>query len=238
MKKTILNAALAPCIAAFACATAADAAVLYGNNFNGGDGGMTVVNSAQAPEGPWAYNAGTGSWRANGSENIGQPSDSALISPLISVPGGKAVSVGFGHRFSWEQDTVNWDGGQLRVSVNGGPFNAVPGASFTQNGYNGIINPGAGPILNGQEGYVGTSAGYANGDFITSVANLGEFNVGDSIQVELLAGWDWFSKGSVPNWELTGIEVSAVPEPSQVAMAGMTLLLGGWMALKRFRQRN
>ena len=234
--KTILHVATVSCFAALATA---NAGVLYSTDFSANDGGFSVMNSASpAPEGPWAYNGGGGSWRANGSENLGQPSYSALISPSILVPGGKNVSASFLHRYSFEQDSVNWDGGQLRVSVNGGPFNTVPGSSFTQNGYNGIINPGSGPILNGQEGYVGTSSGYANNDFLLSVADLGSFNVGDSIQLELLAGWDWYSKGSTPNWELTGIEVAAVPEPSQIAMAGLTVLFGGWVAIKRIRNRK
>jgi len=70
------------------------------------------------------------------------------------------------------------------VSVNGGAFVAVPGTSFTSNGYNGTVGPGSSSALNGQQGWVGTSPGYTNG-FLTSVAVLGNFNSGDLIRLRL-----------------------------------------------------
>lgn len=104
-------------------------------DFNGGDGGFTVTTPL-AYAGPWVYNAGTGSWRENGQivEN-GWTNVSFLSSPPIVLTTAGGVTLSFDHRYSFESG--NWDGGQVLISVNGGAFTLVPGAAFTQNGYNG-----------------------------------------------------------------------------------------------------
>ena len=43
------------------------------------------------------------------------------------------------HRHNFEADGTNWDGGAVQYSVNGGAFQNLSGASFTQNGYTGVI---------------------------------------------------------------------------------------------------
>src|SRR5207247_8916467 len=44
----------------------------------------------------------------------------------------------FTHRWSFEFDGTAWDGGQVRVSRNGGPF-TTNDIVFSQNGYNGAV---------------------------------------------------------------------------------------------------
>jgi len=122
----------------------------------------------------------------------------------------------FKHRWSFEPDpSVNSDGGQVRLSVNGGPFATVAGASFTANGYGGPIGGTVIGALSGTPGWVNeafvqSSPGYTNATrtLVTSVATLGAFNPGDTIQMEFVASWDECSEGTEPNWEIASAQVA------------------------------
>src|SRR5207244_11859173 len=88
-----------------------------------------------------------------------------------------------------EYDGTRWDGGRVRISVNGSPFAAIPEAAFLQNGYGGNTVAGnSASILAGQPAFTSKSAGYnpgmTTGGFITSVAG-GSFNGGDTNQIQL-----------------------------------------------------
>ncbi|HVY71990.1 MAG TPA: hypothetical protein VHH73_18805, partial [Verrucomicrobiae bacterium] len=86
-------------------------------DFNGDDGGFTVVNTDPPPPGPWIYNAETGKWVADGSEDACTgPYNSQLNSAPYKLTQDGAVSISFSHRYSFESGY--WDGGQVRVSVN------------------------------------------------------------------------------------------------------------------------
>src|SRR5207244_4656780 len=100
-------------------------------------------------------------------------------SPAISVSQAGTLQLTFTHRYSFEQG--NWDGGQVRLSLNGGAFTAVPAAAFTQNGYNGAVLPGSLSVLAGQSAYVNDSPILASQE-LTSICTLGSFQAGDSIR--------------------------------------------------------
>ena len=92
--------------------------------------------------------------------------------------------------------------------MNGGAFEAVPGTSFTSNGYNGTVNGTVGTALDGQQAWVGTSPGYTNG-FLTSVAVLGNFNSGDVIRLRFMAASDSNTRGPFTNgWEIDSVQVN------------------------------
>src|SRR5690606_22875993 len=130
---------------------------------------------------------------------------SELNSGIATVAVAGPVTLSFRHRYSFEFDGTRWDGGQVRVSVNGGAFTAVPNGSFSAGGYAGVIT--GNNILNGQLAYNGDSPGYASNNFITSVANLGVFNPGDTIRVQFVGAWDEFAEGTNPNWEIDSVSV-------------------------------
>ncbi|HSH14841.1 MAG TPA: hypothetical protein VLD18_02330, partial [Verrucomicrobiae bacterium] len=178
---------------------------LLEEDFNAGDGGFTVQNGIGAAatvgaEG-WTYNAGTGSWRANGGEGV---KNSTLNTPALTLTQAGEVKLTFNHRYNFEDDgTIRWDGGAIFVSVNGGAYAYVPKESFLANGY---VEPraitGNSPPLNGLFGFNNTSAGFSAGSFITSVATLGTFAAGDAISVRFLGAWDeGFVQTPAPNWE-------------------------------------
>ena len=60
-----------------------------------------------------------------------------LTSPAFTMPAGMTTpTLTFEHGVATE---ANFDGGQLMISVNGGPFTLVPQANFIYNGYNSTL---------------------------------------------------------------------------------------------------
>ena len=146
-------------------------------------------------------------WSAAGAG--GGPLQENLDLPPFTVPaGGAPVRLEFTHRYSFEYDgTTRWDGGAVMVSVNGGPFTHVPGTSFTQNGYIGLLTGNT--VLNGFEAFNDNSPGYASGDMITSVLTIPDVLAGDTVTVQFLGGWDEAVVASNPNWEINAVKVTA-----------------------------
>jgi hypothetical protein len=176
-------------------------------DFNTTDGSFTVETVGDVV-GPWVYDSAAGNWRAdNGNDGCGTPQNSALITPELTLAQSGALTLSFNHRYSFEPE---YDGGQVRISVNGGAFTTVPPENFRQNGYATALIVGTG-IMNNRRAFNGNSAGYAAGDFVTSVASLGTFKQGDKIMVEFIAAWDECSIGTVPNWVVDSMRIDLLP---------------------------
>jgi hypothetical protein len=184
---------------------------IFSEDFNAGDGGFTVQTPVPY-DGPWVYDASLGGWRQDGQEaNNSRANTSTLISPAINVTQAGVVQLTFAHRHSFEGG--RWDGGQVRVSVNGGAFTVVPGSAFTMNGYNGTVLPTSESDLKGQAAYVEDSANFPGGP-ITSVATLGFYQAGDSIRVAFMAASDSNTRGTFqPNWQLDSLQLT-VADPA------------------------
>ena len=171
-------------------------------DFSANNGGFTV-DTPIAYDGPWTYDAAAGSWRQDGQQaEDSHPNTSKLNSPAIPVTMSGVVQLTFSHRWSFEFDGTRWDGGQVRISVNGGPYTTVPASAFIQNGYNSSVFGTSASDLHGQPAFTETSADWAN-TFVTSIANLGFFNAGDTVSVQFMAASDTNTRGpNVPNWEI------------------------------------
>lgn len=182
-------------------------------NFNAGDEAFAAANSAGV-EGPWTYDAtigagGTGGWFANGSGGVGSPTSTLLTTPTVTIPESGAVTLNFDHRYSFEYDGTRYDGGNVRMSVNGAPFVLVENSRFTANGYPGVIT--GHNIITDQEGFSADSPGYATSAFIRSVAQLGDFRAGDTIAIQFAAGWDELALASSPSWVIDNVSILTVP---------------------------
>jgi hypothetical protein len=186
---------------------ASGASTLASETFNSSDAGYTV-STPQDFAGAWAYDSVRGAWHEDGQDaDDGHPNTSLLTSTTYNVTAFGNVLMNLTHRWSFEYDGTAWDGGQIRVSVNGGPFNVVQPSAFIQNGYNGSIAGNSSSDLHGQPGFISQSPGYAGGYLVTTVS-LGLFNPGDTVQIQFYAASDTNTRGQVPNWEIDQVELT------------------------------
>lgn len=209
-------------------------------SFNSGGEGFAASFNTAPFDGPWLHGAasgvgGSGAWSAEGqAPEISHPTTTDLTSPVLVVSSAGSVVMSFDHRWSFEADTVNWDGGSTFISVNGGAFTHLPAGSYTANPYNGIINGGSASELLNLDSFVAKSAGYDAGTFLTSTATLGSFAAGDTFQVRFRAAGDTNTSGGSPDWVVDNIVISnstVVPEPGSAAL----LLMGLTGLLRRKR---
>ncbi len=182
---------------------------MLSEDFNANNGGYTVVDTDPAPQGPWVYDSTTGKWVADGGmDGCTTPSNSQLNSPAYKLTQDGALSLSFSHRYSFESGL--YDGGQVRISVNGGAFTAVPATNFTANGY-AIGNIVGNGILLGQRAFNDDSPGFTTGEFITSKASLGTFSKNDTIIVQFLGAWDECSANKRPSWTIDSLKLELLP---------------------------
>lgn len=116
-----------------------------------------------------------------------------LESPGIPVPAGTPDTfLAFDHWVSLEE---SWDGGNLKISINGGAYSLVPGSAFTFNPYNGSLAPavqGNDNPLAGQEAFTGANGGSLTGSWGQSQVDLSSIGVsgGDTVQLRFELGTD------------------------------------------------
>jgi len=171
-------------------------ALIHTSLFENGPGGWTVSHDARTPY-DWELvtdlpfgRVGTAFFCAdldNGCLEGNESGTHTLTSPVIQLPPRFDRPVlEFTHYMASES---GWDGGNLRISVNGGPFEVVPPAAILHNRYNttlvtagnGSTNPLAGqPAWTGSGGQWGVSQ--------VGLDLLAE--PGDSIQFQFVFGKD------------------------------------------------
>jgi hypothetical protein len=104
-----------------------------------------------------------------------------------------------------------YDGGNVKLSVNGGPFELVPASAFVFNGYNAQLltatestNP-----LAGQFAFSGTDGGQATGSWGLSQVDLTRIGVnpGDTIRLRFDSGIDGCT--GVDGWYVDNVRIEA-----------------------------
>jgi hypothetical protein len=185
------------------------AQVLLSQDFNSSDGGFTVETPIPF-DNPWVYDGAAGRWHEDGQgPEDSHPNTTILTSPTINVTQAGVVQLTFAHRYSFESG--QWDGGQVRVSVNGGAFTAVPASAFSQGGYSGIVLGNSTSELHGQDAFVNNSGTYSGtGPLTTSSCALGVLNAGDTVRVQFFASSDGNTQGPFhPNWDIDSVSVAS-----------------------------
>ena len=113
----------------------------------------------------------------------------ALESPPILL-GGEAT-LAFEH---WVATELAFDGGNLRLSVNGGPFNPVDGSNFIFNAYNSTLRSAEDGNTNpmaGEDAFSGSDGGEVTGSWGRSQVDLTSFaDPGDTIRLRFKLGVD------------------------------------------------
>jgi hypothetical protein len=151
-----------------------------------------------------------------------------LTSPEIALPmTTEFARVTFDH---WVATEDGFDGGNLKISVNGSSWQLVPPTEFTFNGYNltlvsaaeGNTNP-----LAGQPAWSGTNPGaVSSGSWGRTHVNVGNFaGPGDSIRLR----WDLGSDGCVGRvgWYLDNVHVfSCSPNVPSITVADIAFAEG------------
>ena len=129
-----------------------------------------------------------------------------LDSPVITLPSTTpSVRVVFDH---WVATEPLWDGGNVKISVNGGAWQTIPDAKFVYNGYNGTLNaaPANTNPLGGQRAYTGTDGGAVDGTWGRTIIDLtGIASPNDKIQLRFDFGTD--GCGGAFGWYVDNLQV-------------------------------
>ncbi|HSM10216.1 MAG TPA: M4 family metallopeptidase, partial [Lysobacter sp.] len=130
----------------------------------------------------------------------------ALDSPTIEIPQSAEVPrLSLNH---WVATEAGWDGGNLKISVNGGPFTLVPEAAIEVSPYNATLNSagmGNSNPLAGQPAFTGSDGGGFDGSWGQSQVNLyGLAAPGDSVRLRLDFGVDGCN--GVTGWYVDEVE--------------------------------
>ncbi len=141
-------------------------------------------------------------------------------SPAINLPpSASLLYVVFDHYVATEP---GWDGGNVKVSVNGGDFDLVPASAFTFNPYNDAIiisttdeeqNEVANPNpLAGEPAYTGADEGSVEGSWGRTQIDLGSLaSPGDSIRIRFDFGNDGCT--GAEGWYIAELQVVAGGQP-------------------------
>jgi hypothetical protein len=142
-------------------------------------------------------------------------------SPTIHLPASAtSMYVVFDHYVATEP---GWDGGNLKLSVNGGEFELVPAEAFAFNAYNDTIIlsitddeqnevPNSNP-LGGEAAYTGTDEGSVESSWGQSQIDLSSLAApGDSIRLRFDFGND--GCGGLQGWYIDSLKVVAGGQPT------------------------
>ena len=114
-----------------------------------------------------------------------------LDSPVITLPNNSpAPRIAFDH---WIATEAGWDGGNVRIRINGGAWQLIPASAFSRNTYNASLQPA--PVntnpLAGQPAFTGSDGGSVDGSWGRSIINLnGIAKSKDKIQLRFDMGTD------------------------------------------------
>jgi Zn-dependent metalloprotease len=130
-----------------------------------------------------------------------------LVSPQITIPASvSAPRLTFDH---WVATETGWDGGNLKISVNGGPWALIQAADFVYNPYNQtLFTAGQGnsnPIA-GQPAFSGTDGGAVGGSWGRSIVDLAPYaKPKDKIRLRFDLGND--GCGGIVGWYIDDLMV-------------------------------
>ena len=117
-----------------------------------------------------------------------------LQSPVITIPNYATgtTEMFFNHNIATEE---NWDGANIKYSLNGGTWELLPASAFTSNPYNGQLNAasaGNDNPMQSQEAFTGSDGGSVQGSWGTSIIDLSTIGVieNSTIQFRFEMGTD------------------------------------------------
>lgn len=135
-----------------------------------------------------------------------------LESPSIHIPNSKVFAPHFLTFEHYVATEAGWDGGNLKISINGEDYEIVPESAFTFNPYNMTLQTAAAGNTNplaGQPGFSGTDGGSLYGSWGQTQINLSMLGVGrgDDIRLRYDFGIDGCSGND--GWYVDDVTISA-----------------------------
>jgi Zn-dependent metalloprotease len=134
-----------------------------------------------------------------------------LTSPSIKIPAAAELSprLTFEHYVATE---AGWDGGNIKLSINGGAFVLIPAAAFQFNPYNSTLQTAAAGNTNplaGEAAFTGTDGGEVHGTWGVSQINLrvAGARAGDTIRVRFDFGMDGCT--GIDGWYVDNIKLQS-----------------------------
>ena len=170
----------------------------------------TALPGSRAGKAMWATNQAD--WAGNCNSGVGDVSRvTALTSSPITLTVANSRTLVFDHYIASELD---YDGGNVKIRVNGGAWQVVAASNFRFNAYNTTLttfqntNP-----LAGQPGFSGTDGGSLQGSWGQSQINLASYAItGDVIEVRFEFGADGCT--GVRGWYVDDVQVLACEPPA------------------------
>ncbi|GCD88689.1 M4 family metallopeptidase [Nocardioides sp. LS1] len=206
-----------------ACGKAFTTSKVWGDDFEKGLGNWTKGGSTVYPAGhgyPWRTTAAAPGSHASkvaagpdpqGGSCSGDANDissvDTIASPAVSLPNGASRHLVFQHYVSTE---AGFDGGNVKIKVNGGAWKLIPAGAYTFNGPNSTLatnDEGSTDPLAGQDAWTGTDGGQVHGSWGTTVVDLkaAGAKAGDTVKFRFDMGRD--GCGGVEGWYLDNVKV-------------------------------
>ncbi|KRE96218.1 hypothetical protein ASG76_04060 [Nocardioides sp. Soil774] len=208
---------LKPGAPALSCGTGTTTSTTFSEDFEDGLAGWTQDEKVAFPGGNgYAWEASTSAPEHTGGVAYGPDplggncsggagditSRNGLISPAITVPAGTTPRMQWDHYMASES---KYDGGNVKVSVNGAPFALVPTDAYLFNAPGGTIDAGTLPMKN-EAAFTGTDGGQLGGSWGTSIVDLAKVaKAGDTVQFRFDMGRD--GCGGVDGWYVDNVKV-------------------------------
>jgi Zn-dependent metalloprotease len=204
------------------CPAGSRAIDLLVDNFENGPGAWTVSHDAVTPadftDRDWEISSDLPDHRAGSAffgidPTIGTCAPGGdesgvlhLISPQLVVPtSATSARLTFVH---WVATEAGWDGGNLKISVNGGPWTLIARSNFIYNAYNRtLVTAAAGNTdpLAGQPAFSGSDGGSVDGSWGRSIIDLWPYvKPKDKVRIRFDLGTD--GCGGLFGWYIDDFE--------------------------------
>lgn len=135
-------------------------------------------------------------------------SRNSITSPVITVPTGPSTRLSFDHYVATE---YGYDGGNVKISVGGGPFKVIPTAAYVFNAPGATLEPAPGNTnpMAGEPAFTGTDGGENGGSWGTSIVDLKKAGAtpNKKIQIRFDIGRD--GCGGLDGWYVDNVTVTS-----------------------------
>lgn len=140
-------------------------------------------------------------------------SRTGLVSPEITVPDGSSPRMSFDHYVATE---LEYDGANVKASVNGGDFEVIPADAYLFNAPAGEIAADQGGPMAGEIAWTGTDGGKLGGSWGTSIVDLSAIaEAGDEVTFRFDLGRD--GCGGIDGWYIDNVTVASCADDAAEA---------------------